>query len=140
MTGSGCARCWPHSSQHGNRGTAHGESALFYGHPAVELARRVDGRGVGCFLREEVCGPAGLDFAVRLSPAQQPRAVEVTGLDESFRAGNAADRPAPYRQAVANPTGAQDGAVVTAPPGGPRRSPPSTATEPRPQWPASTTP
>jgi len=49
-------------------GTAHGESALFYGHLVGELVRRVDGRGVGRFLAEEICGPAGLDFAVGLSP------------------------------------------------------------------------
>jgi CubicO group peptidase (beta-lactamase class C family) len=35
-------------------GTAHGESALFYGHLVGELVRRVDGRGLGRFLREEV--------------------------------------------------------------------------------------
>jgi CubicO group peptidase (beta-lactamase class C family) len=93
-------------------GTAHGESALFYGHLVGELVRRVDGRGVGRFLREEICGPAGLDFAVGLSPAQQARAVDLTGLDNAFRAGNATDRPALYRQATTNPPGAQDGAVV----------------------------
>lgn len=93
-------------------GTAHGESALFYGHLVGELVRRVDGRGVGRFLREEICGPAGLDFTFGLSPAQQARAVDLTGLDDAFRAGNAAGRPALYRQAVANPPGAQDSAVV----------------------------
>lgn len=40
-------------------------------HLVGELVRRADGRGVGRFLREEVCGPAGLDFAAGLSPAQQ---------------------------------------------------------------------
>jgi CubicO group peptidase (beta-lactamase class C family) len=93
-------------------GTAHGESALFYGHLVGELVRLVDGRGVGRFLREEVCGPAGLDFAFGLSPSQQARAVDLTGLDDAFRAGNAAGRPDLYRLAVANPPGAQDGAVV----------------------------
>jgi CubicO group peptidase (beta-lactamase class C family) len=93
-------------------GTAHRESPLSYGHLVGELARRVDGRGVGRFLREEICGPAGLDFAFGLSPQQQARAVDVTGLDDAFRAGNAAGRPALYRRAVANPPGAQDGAVV----------------------------
>ena len=44
-------------------GTAHGESALFYGHLVGELVRRVDGRSVGRFLAEEICGPAGLEFA-----------------------------------------------------------------------------
>jgi CubicO group peptidase (beta-lactamase class C family) len=93
-------------------GTAHGESALFYGHLVGELVRRVDGRGVGRFLAEEVCGPAGLDFAFGLSASQQARAVDVTGLDDAFRAGDAVGRPALYRLATANPPGAMDGAVV----------------------------
>jgi hypothetical protein len=38
--------------------------------------------------------------------------VDLTGLDDAFRAGNAAGRPPLYRLAVANPPGAQDGAVV----------------------------
>jgi CubicO group peptidase (beta-lactamase class C family) len=94
-------------------GTAHGESALFYGHLVGELVRRVDGRGVGRFLAEEICGPAGLDFAFGLCPAQQARTVDLTGLDDAFRAGNAAGRPALYQLATTNPPGAQDGAVVS---------------------------
>src|SRR5215472_15873267 len=93
-------------------GTGHGESALFYGHLVGELVRRVDGRGVGRFLAEEICGPAGLDFAFGLSPSQQARAVDLTGLNDAFRAGNAAGRPALYRLASTNPPGAQDGGVV----------------------------
>jgi CubicO group peptidase (beta-lactamase class C family) len=93
-------------------GTGHGESALFYGHLVGELVRRVDGRSVGRFLAEEVCGPAGLDFTFGLSLAQQARAVDLTGLDDAFRAGNMAGRPTLYRLAVANPPGAQDSAVV----------------------------
>jgi CubicO group peptidase (beta-lactamase class C family) len=93
-------------------GTAHGESALFYGHLVGELVRRVDGRGPGRFLREEVCGPAGLDFFFGLSPAEQTRAVDLTGLDAGFRAAGVASRPALYQRAIANPPGAQDGPVV----------------------------
>ncbi len=93
-------------------GTAHGESALFYGHLVGELVRRVDGRGVGRFLREEVCGPCGLDFAFGLSPAQQTRAVDLAGLDDAFRAATMSGRPGLYRLAVTNPPGAQDGDVV----------------------------
>jgi len=93
-------------------GTAHGESALFYGHLVGEIVRRVDGRSLGRYLREELCGPAGLDFAFGLSPAQQARAVDLTGLDEAFRAANLAGRPALYRRAVGNPPGAQDAGVV----------------------------
>jgi len=93
-------------------GTALGESPLFYGHLVGELVRRADGRGIGRFLREEICGPAGLDFAFGLSPSQQARAVDLTGLDEAFRAYTAAGRPPLYRQAMSNPPGALDGAVV----------------------------
>jgi CubicO group peptidase (beta-lactamase class C family) len=93
-------------------GTAHGESALFYGHLVGELVRRVDGRAIGRFLAEEICGPLGLDFAFGLSPSQQARAVDLTGLDDAFRAANSADRPTLYLKAISNPPGAQDGEVV----------------------------
>jgi CubicO group peptidase (beta-lactamase class C family) len=93
-------------------GTAHGESALFYGHLVGELVRRVDGRTPGRFLREEICGPLGLDFAFGLSPAEQARAVDLAGLDDAFRAATAEGRPGLYRLAVSNPPGAHDAEVV----------------------------
>lgn len=93
-------------------GTAHGEAALFYGHLVGELVRRVDGRRPGAFLREEICGPLGLDFAFGLGPAQQARAVDVTGLGDAFQAASAAGRPELYRRAISNPPGALDGRVV----------------------------
>jgi CubicO group peptidase (beta-lactamase class C family) len=89
-------------------GTAHGESALFYGHLVGELVRRVDGRGLGRFLREEVCGPLGLDFAVGLDAAAAARVLPLTGLDRDFSAG----RTDLWHRAVANPPGALDPAVV----------------------------
>lgn len=93
-------------------GTAHGESAMFYGHLVGEVVRRVDGRGIGRFLREEVCGPMRLDFAVGLHEEEQTRAVDLTGLDEEFRRRNAEGRSKLYRRATENPPGAQDPAVV----------------------------
>lgn len=93
-------------------GTAHGESALFYGHLAGELVRRVDGRSLGRFLREEVCGPLGLDFAIGLTESEQYRVADFTGLDGSFRGGVASERSELYRRAVSNPPGAFDPAVV----------------------------
>jgi CubicO group peptidase (beta-lactamase class C family) len=93
-------------------GTAHGESALFYGHLVGELVRRIDGRGVGRFLREEICGQAGLDFAFGLSPSQQARAVDLTGLGAGFRASNESGRPPLYQLATTNPPGAHDSDVV----------------------------
>jgi len=93
-------------------GTGHGESPLFYGHLAGELVRRVDGRPVGRFLREEIGAPFGIEFFFGLNGAQRARAVDLTGLDEAFRAASAAGRPELYRLATANPPGALDGDVV----------------------------
>jgi CubicO group peptidase (beta-lactamase class C family) len=93
-------------------GAAHGESALFYGHLVGELVRRVDGRGPGTFLREEVCEPLGLEFHVGLRPGELRRAVELTGLDEQFDRRSASGRPELYDRAIGNPPGARDPGVV----------------------------
>jgi CubicO group peptidase (beta-lactamase class C family) len=82
-----------------------------HGHLVAELVRRVDGRGIGGFLCEDVCVPLGLDFAIGLGPADQARAVEITGLDDACRVAGAG-KPEHYRRVIANPPGARDGAVV----------------------------
>jgi CubicO group peptidase (beta-lactamase class C family) len=91
-------------------GTAPGECALFYGHLAGEIVRRIDGRRPGRFLREEVCGPLGLDFHIGLKPADLARTVDLAGLDQLDRGG-----PALYQRAMSNPPGALDPAVVNGP-------------------------
>jgi CubicO group peptidase (beta-lactamase class C family) len=97
-------------------GERHGESALFYGHLVGEVVRRIDGRSLGQFLHEEVCGPLGLDFAVGLTASEQARVVELTGLaDESFRRRVLAARTPLYERAANNPPGAWDPAVVNSP-------------------------
>ena len=93
-------------------GTAHGESALFYGHLIGEVVRRADGRGPGRFLREEVAGPLGLDFFFGLTAAEQARAADLTGVAEYFSEQRTAGMPPLYRRATANPPGAWDPAVV----------------------------
>jgi CubicO group peptidase (beta-lactamase class C family) len=89
-------------------GTAHGESALFYGHLVGEIVRRVDGRHIGAFLRDEVSGPARLDFAFGLSAADQARAVDLTCLD-AITPASTSDL---YQRATTNPPGSRDPAVV----------------------------
>ena len=91
-------------------GTAAGESALFYGHLLGEVVRRVDGRSLGGFLAEEVCGPLGLDFHVGLDDRRVERVAELTGFTDELRSG--AGRPPLYARAVANPPGLIDPAVV----------------------------
>jgi CubicO group peptidase (beta-lactamase class C family) len=93
-------------------GTAHGESAKFYGHLTGEVVRRVDGRRPGQYLREEICGPNDLDFHFGLGPADQARTVDLTGLDDEFRANLLAGKPPLFERAVMNPPGGFDPAVV----------------------------
>src|SRR6478609_4576457 len=96
-------------------GTAIGESALFYGHLVGELVRRVDGRPLGSFLRDEVCGPAGLDFTIGLDEQAQARAVDLTGVASLVTGLDGEDRPALLRQALLNPPGALDQDTVNSP-------------------------
>ncbi len=93
-------------------GAAHGESALFYGHLVGEIVRRVDGRGLGAFLRDEICAPAGLDFMVGLRPEEQARAVELT----CFADIESSDDSDLYRRATDNPPGTRDPSVVNSAP------------------------
>ena len=90
-----------------------GESALFYGHLVGEVVRRVDGRSLGRFLREEITGPLGIDFTIGLGASERGRAVDLTGLDDPvFRREVMGDHPPLYARAVGNPPGAWDPAVV----------------------------
>ncbi|MGZ4437539.1 MAG: serine hydrolase domain-containing protein [Nocardioidaceae bacterium] len=91
-------------------GSAHGESALFFGHLVGEVVRRVDGRGLGAFLREEVCAPLGLDFHVGLREGELARTVDLTGFGEEFR--RRGEGMPDMLRALANPPGARDPRVV----------------------------
>jgi CubicO group peptidase (beta-lactamase class C family) len=58
-------------------GTRHGYHALSFGHLVGEVVRRVDGRSLGNFFREELCEPLGLDFHIGLSADQDARVAEL---------------------------------------------------------------
>jgi CubicO group peptidase (beta-lactamase class C family) len=88
-------------------GTAHGEHALFYGHLCGELVRRIDGRTLGTFWREEVADPWRLDFVIGLGEAEQARAVDLIG-----ELPTAEDEHGLYARALGNPPGLRDLAVV----------------------------
>jgi CubicO group peptidase (beta-lactamase class C family) len=93
-------------------GSAQGEHVRLYGHLVGEVVRRVDGRRPGVFLRAEVSGPLGLDFAVGLTPAEEARCATVTGLDDAFRDRLLTGATPLFRAAAANPPGLTDPAVV----------------------------
>lgn len=54
-------------------GTAHGYHAQTLGFLEGELVRRIDGRSIGTFLREEVAGPLGADASIGLPRAEHGR-------------------------------------------------------------------
>jgi CubicO group peptidase (beta-lactamase class C family) len=58
-------------------GTLHGYHALTYGHLVGEIVRRVDGRSLGTFLREELALPLGLDFHIGLAAEHDARVAEL---------------------------------------------------------------
>jgi CubicO group peptidase (beta-lactamase class C family) len=58
-------------------GTRHVYHSNTYGHLVGELARTIDGRLPGRWLREEVAGPLGADLAWGLGPDEQARCADV---------------------------------------------------------------
>src|SRR6185437_7874934 len=73
-------------------GRQYGYHSVTFGWLVGEVVRRVSGRSLGTFFRDEVAGPLGLDFwiglpeseerrAVRLLPRREP-VTEVTGMPE----------------------------------------------------------
>jgi CubicO group peptidase (beta-lactamase class C family) len=53
--------------------STHGYHALTFGWLAGELVRRVTGRSLGDFVREDIAGPVGVEMHVGLPPALEPR-------------------------------------------------------------------
>jgi len=58
-------------------GSQHGYHAITYGHLVGEVIRRVDGRTVGAFLRDEVTGPLRADFFIGVPEEIDGRAAVV---------------------------------------------------------------
>ena len=58
-------------------GSRHGYHAITFGHLVGEVIRRVDGRSVGAFLRDEVTGPLRADFFIGVPAEVDARAAVV---------------------------------------------------------------
>ena len=89
-------------------GTAHGEHALTYGHLVGELVRRIDGRSLDRFLREEVTGPWGLDFALGLDAGEQARAAELEYGNPAWVSEMLGEPGSLRHRALGNPSGCLD--------------------------------
>jgi CubicO group peptidase (beta-lactamase class C family) len=58
-------------------GTQHGYHALTFGHLVGELVRRIDGRTLGTYFREEIAAPLGADFHIGLEARDDRRCAEM---------------------------------------------------------------
>ncbi len=66
----GAAPLWP-------PGSASGYHPLTWGYIAGEIAQRASGRSLGTILREDVCGPLGIDFQLGTPESDHARASEM---------------------------------------------------------------
>lgn len=65
-------------------GSCHGYHGLTCGWAWDALVRRVDGRSIGNFFREEIADPLGLDFSIGTSPEDCGRVAKVKDMDLSI--------------------------------------------------------
>jgi CubicO group peptidase (beta-lactamase class C family) len=68
-------------------GTAHGYHATTYGWLVGEVVRRVSGRSLGTYLREEIAGPLGAEFFVGLPGSEEHRVARLISFLESLESG-----------------------------------------------------
>lgn len=61
-------------------GDGHGYHAVTFGWLVGEVVRRIDGRSLGTFFREEVATPLGADFHIGLADALHGRVAEMSGF------------------------------------------------------------
>jgi CubicO group peptidase (beta-lactamase class C family) len=90
-----------------------GYHPMTFGWLVGELVRRIDGRSLGRFFREEVATPLGVDFHIGLGPAEEKRAADITQLApppdvEKVFSGDRDGEPALLMLAFVNPSGTGD--------------------------------
>lgn len=85
-------------------GTRHGYHAFTFGYLVGEVIRRVSGRSLGTFFRQEVAQPLGLDFWIGLPAEEEPR-VAPTIPAPPPQPGQ--PLPSFYQAALADPTSVQ---------------------------------
>jgi CubicO group peptidase (beta-lactamase class C family) len=85
-------------------GTAHGYHALTFGHLVGEVLRRIDGRTLGAFFRDEVAGPLGADLHIGLGAEHDARVAELIPPPANpIAQATAADPRSLFARALANP-------------------------------------
>src|SRR5207248_10400839 len=78
-------------------GTRNGYHALTFGHLVGEVVRRIDGRSLGTFFRDEVATPLGIDFWIGLPAEHDSRVAPTIPADPP---ASEADAPAFFVKAL----------------------------------------
>lgn len=86
-------------------GTQHGESALFYGHLLGEIVRRIDGRSLGAYFREEIAEPFEIDIHIGVDGDVAARVADVEDPGGRWRAQMLEGASDLRRRALENPVG-----------------------------------
>jgi len=81
-------------------GTRNGYHGITFGHLVGELVRRVDGRTIGTFFKDEVAQPLELDFWIGLPEEIEPRIAPIIASDLP---ADPSELPLFYQQALADP-------------------------------------
>ena len=66
-------------------GSASGYHAITQGHLQAEIVRRVTGRSLGTFFRDEIAGPLGADFHIGLPESEDHRVAQLVAPDLGLR-------------------------------------------------------
>ena len=77
--GPGRRRARRARSRTGNRERKHGYHATTYGWLVGEVIRRVTGKSVGTYFRDEIATPLGLDFWIGLPESEEARVATLEG-------------------------------------------------------------
>lgn len=81
-------------------GTAHGYHTLSFGHLNGEVVRRIDGRDLGSFFRDEIAGPLGADFVIGTPASEDHRVCELALPHEASLLGGTARKAVGSNPAV----------------------------------------
>jgi CubicO group peptidase (beta-lactamase class C family) len=84
-------------------GTMAGYHAITWGYLAGELVRRIDGRSIGRFLREELCEPLGADVFIGL-PAEEDHRYATLAKPPAAQTQSLAEMTEILRLTLGNPT------------------------------------
>jgi CubicO group peptidase (beta-lactamase class C family) len=70
-------------------GTNHGYHAVTFGWLVGEVVRRISGRSLGTYFRDEIAGPLGLDLHIGLLDAEHRRVAEMSDIPTDYLDPNA---------------------------------------------------